>query len=324
MGQVKDSKNVMVKSIKSIEELSRELRNIANKNIFLSNIKRHGLNWDLIWAAADTIEDSELAIQSYTSTKANSGVGSEYLKIYGLFQAMFMQQDAVMNLAEGLNIEKIDLNSDSRASGVREIRNKYFGHPTDKTIKGTKGKTYHGISRMSVGDDVIDAWTYPNFSSETININESIETNRRFIEMAMKKINLNLIRKSDEFKHSIDSEIEINQQSYAFEKIWSWVYATDSQKANMAEFGIATIKSELTKIKEAIDLRYEDIAGIGDYKRLMEKSAFLIKSIEETIRSNPNGASGEFEAEIYVEALHKNYKELLDYCKEINNEFSVN
>ncbi|MGB4844144.1 MAG: hypothetical protein WBP16_06750, partial [Ferruginibacter sp.] len=88
----------------TVDALCHEIRELANQPIFIQNVNRHGFNWDLAWAAMDMIEDTELAISSFLGNKAGENQGAEYLRVYGLFQAIFMQQDAVRNLAEAFSV----------------------------------------------------------------------------------------------------------------------------------------------------------------------------------------------------------------------------
>jgi hypothetical protein len=163
----------------AIDDQIHQLRTLAAEPVFIENIKRHGLNWDLLWAAVDTIEDTQLAIDAYeVGTDEQLKQGEEYLKVYGLFQTMFVQQDAIKHIAEGLKLPKVSIWDDSEASAVRTIRNKYFGH--HKHTNKDAPTTYHGISRMTVGTGTIKAWTYPNFSTEEINIKDAISANAKY------------------------------------------------------------------------------------------------------------------------------------------------
>jgi len=52
-------------------------------------------NWDRICSSSDVINDTTKAIKSYVkSDYPNENVGFQYLFIYGLLQALYLQQDA--------------------------------------------------------------------------------------------------------------------------------------------------------------------------------------------------------------------------------------
>lgn len=301
-----------------VDEVCQEIRSIASRAIFIQNIKRHGFNWDLTWAAMDTIEDTELAINSFLSGKSNNDQGSEYLRVYGLFQAIFMQQDAVRNLAEGLNSPKINISTDPAASEVREMRNKYFGHHKYKRNGIT---TYHGISRMTVGSSFITAWTYPNFSTEDINLKEAIEVNKKYVSKSLKDILENMKKKKIDYAAKIKDKLSEDRQTYAFEKIFSWVYGDTADRCVMTGAGLRIIRSSINEVEAGLKARYENLAGIGDLERTIEKSRYVLDTLDRLFKENPNGTKGDFHTEVYVEALDHAFSELIDICTEANSEF---
>ena len=84
----------------------------------------------MLTAAMDVVSDTESAIVSYA--RANSEhKGTLYLVIYGLLQAMYLQQDALRNMVhalEGSEVYKLD--TEPEAMWIRQIRNDSVGHPT--------------------------------------------------------------------------------------------------------------------------------------------------------------------------------------------------
>jgi hypothetical protein len=119
----------------------------------------------------DMIGDAQLAIDAFNHKAVSEG--QRYLEVYGLFQAFFLQQDAIVNLSAALKLSEINVFEDPDFSAVRPLRNRYFGHPSKHDW--AKPTTYHGLTRVTVTSDEITGWTYgPRFSTETISINASI------------------------------------------------------------------------------------------------------------------------------------------------------
>ncbi|HSW92048.1 MAG TPA: hypothetical protein VLG09_05365 [Candidatus Saccharimonadales bacterium] len=305
----------------TVNDICGDIRRLANTPVFIQNIKRHRFNWDLTWAAMDTIEDTELAINSFADSKSKGGRGVEYLRIYGLFQAIFMQQDAVRNLAEGLSLPGLNITTDAEASEVREIRNKYFGHHKYQR-KGIT--TYHGISRMTVGDDSITAWTYPNFSTEDINLKNAVEANEKYISKSLESVLVNMKKKKSEYVSKIKDQLSEDKQSYAFEKIFSWVYGETADRCVMTGAGLRVIRSSINELEVGLKARYEDLSGIGDLERTIKKTLYILDILDKLFKNNPNGMGGDFNSEIYVESLDNSFSELIDICIEANVEFSGN
>lgn len=308
----------MVKS--TFNSIINDIRELANTSLFINNIKRFDLNWDLTWAAMDTLEDTEYAITSYSNDDIKSDQGKEYLRIYGLFQAIFMQQDAVRNLAEGFQLQGINISEDADAAKVREVRNKYFGHHKYKREGMT---TYHGISRMTVGGNYITAWTYPNFSTEEINLREAIATNREYIVKALDRIFSNMSKKKIEYIKSLEDELSEDGQGYAFEKLYSWVYGDTADRAAMTSFSLKTIRGCIDKLEQGLRERYDDISSLGDSERTIAKARYALNELDELYANNLNGVKGNFNAEILADSLSVSFEDLIDVAREINAEFKT-
>lgn len=324
MDQEKDLRIAMVKRSKLdlIDELTSQLRGLANKSVFIENIKRHKFNWDLTWAAVDMVEDTQLAINSFRAGgNGRSNQGEEYLKVYGLFQAIFMQQDAVKHIAEGLKLSEVSIWEDANASAVRVIRNKYFGHHKHKNQDKTV--TYHGVARMSVGSGVISAWTYPNFSTEDINLQEAIKVNREYIAKVLVQLNKDLISKKEAYVSKFTEAMSEDLQIYAFEKLYSWVYGNTEDRSVMARASINIIEGRIDKFEMDVKARFENYSGFGDIERSVKKGRHALEKVKKLYEANPVGMNGDFDAEIYVDSLDKSFRSLIGVAKDINEEFKL-
>lgn len=115
--------------------------------------------WPQLLSALDTIEDAQCAIDYYCTAEFPSERDS-YLFIYGLFQAFFLQQDAInalhhivkyqtLNISDNLK-ELNELLTESNSfslKAIREIRDDLTGHPTNRGNK-KKGKKFIRLVRM--------------------------------------------------------------------------------------------------------------------------------------------------------------------------------
>jgi hypothetical protein len=191
-------------SASDVDTEMRTIRDMLSADIFTDNIQRHGLEWEMACASMDVIEDAQLAIDAFDRKPVSEEVparrvehaldetdllrflevehapdetdllrllaGQRYLEVYGLFQAFFLQQDAIRHLAAAL---KLGEPKDPDLKEVRDLRNKFFGHPSKHDRQSPT--TYHGLTRVTVTTDEITGWTYgPRFSTKTISINAEI------------------------------------------------------------------------------------------------------------------------------------------------------
>ncbi len=128
----------------------------------------------------DAIESAQLAVDSYNCLDKdnNKNVGFKFLIVYGLFQALYVQQDSVLNLCKSMDIplpeEKDFKTVYPELYNIRQLRNKSIGHPTPN--KKDKTKDTHSIL---IEGDSIELFSYTQdgeFSFSTHNISNCIDT----------------------------------------------------------------------------------------------------------------------------------------------------
>jgi hypothetical protein len=112
-------------------------------------LQRELPHWNQMRSALDTLRQTHRAIEAYN--RANSGLKEDerYLAIYGLLQALVVQQDALCHLAEALQLRPVRLNRHRRLEEIRNIRNWTVGHPTkaDRHLV----PSHHAIRRPKLG-----------------------------------------------------------------------------------------------------------------------------------------------------------------------------
>ena len=127
-------------------------------------------------SAMDVIDDVELIISSYEARQFASSLGATYLTIYGLFQALYVQSNAVRELAKAIGCH---LRKNDAVEMVRSVRAQAVGHPTshDKiTDEGFSFITQHNISPWSFE---LDRYTSSGRTyHERINLLELLETHK--------------------------------------------------------------------------------------------------------------------------------------------------
>ena len=147
--------------MKTIQELMTNFRVIFNNDVksLKNKILKDSNKWFQICSAMDCVEDTQLAIDYFVKSEFPEAegenfifnYGGQYIFIYGLLQALFLQQNALMDIAEvlnfGLNFEKNGIYPELYE--IREIRNKVVGHPTKRKY-GKEWRSTHSIVRTSM------------------------------------------------------------------------------------------------------------------------------------------------------------------------------
>lgn len=130
-----------------IDSIFEEIREICNHPWKKQILFQDRVEWDKLWTSLDVIEDSQLAIDDYKNLPDFNAYENGYLYVYGVLQALFLQQDALANLNFALFKEKIEFEKDySELYKIRESRNNSIGHPTNRA----NGKSFHYIGRSSI------------------------------------------------------------------------------------------------------------------------------------------------------------------------------
>jgi hypothetical protein len=78
-----------------VRELRGRIRTFLQHPRRLDPLLRDKPNWNMLASAFDTASDTEMAIQTYETLDASPDLGVRYLHIYGLLQALYVQQDAI-------------------------------------------------------------------------------------------------------------------------------------------------------------------------------------------------------------------------------------
>lgn len=101
----------------------------------------------MFMSCAGVIRNTEDALEAYLIEVSNQlpmESGKVILHAFGVLEAIYVQQDAVKNLCEALDVDYCH-NADIKE--IRETRND-LGHPTDRNKKGY-GKEYSRIASVS-------------------------------------------------------------------------------------------------------------------------------------------------------------------------------
>jgi len=141
-----------------------EIREIINRNggeFYEKYFKNHLDDWNVLCASMDTIDDTALAIEYFKETGIGQDDGERYLKLYGLLQAIYLQQDAIKFLFQVIKKcfdEKNELRDWSvyqkeSWNELRSYRNLSVGHPIEnRTFESGRTKRA-SISQISISSD---------------------------------------------------------------------------------------------------------------------------------------------------------------------------
>jgi hypothetical protein len=111
-------------------EAEQRLRDAVNDPCNLSTLVQSQA-WSNLCAAMDLIGDTTEALNAYPAAAQRAADnGSAYLLIYGVLQALYLQQDAVTTIRRSAGLPPDWMSPELQT--IREIRNATAGHPQQR------------------------------------------------------------------------------------------------------------------------------------------------------------------------------------------------
>ena len=114
---------------KSLAGLLDDLRKCSNRPPIGGMYRSDPQRWAMLCTCMDTLGDTQSAIEAFRETRMGADKSELYLRTYGVLQAIFVQQDALDNLAKSLDVS-MDIKKDPGVKSIRDVRNNIVGHPT--------------------------------------------------------------------------------------------------------------------------------------------------------------------------------------------------
>jgi len=193
-------------------ECTKKIREVINNPRKQHTLLKNRNLWNQLCSCLDVIEDSQEAIDAYSSIKVLKGKGGIYLAVYGLLQAIYVQQDAIKNLGESLKIP-ISLKDYPALEYIRKIRNRSIGHPTKKDKPKSEPKSYHFISRTTLCHKGFQLHSYHDDGKsefKDISIVELIADQKKYISDILTSI-----------VHKLEQEEVAHKEKFRAEKLAS-------------------------------------------------------------------------------------------------------
>lgn len=209
-----------------MRENSRNIRDLCNHPWKRQLLFQDRIKWNKVWTSLDAIDDTQMAIDSYLILEDFSANNGGYLFVYGVMQALNIQQDAANNLFAALFDKTIDFKAEYKDLHViREHRNNSIGHPT----KRGNDKSFHLIGRASIKKSGFTlASYYPKTGEiskfENIDVIKCIEIQedliKKILSKTMEKLESDFEKHKNNFKGKKLADFIDVDFHYGFSKIY--------------------------------------------------------------------------------------------------------
>lgn len=285
---------------------------------------RQCANWHQLCSCMDVIEDSELAIEKCVSGDLiSTDDGMRYLILYGLLQALFIQQDAVNNLAKALSINNdYDPNKNQHLKHIRDIRNLSIGHPTKK--RSGKSTIYSFIPRWSISCSrftLIRHCSDGSENSEDVDVIGLIETQRKEHRRALKQV-LDKLHEEDKNHKDEFKEIRLTDNftttNYALQKMFDAIESVSLQQLGC--WGVDHLSDSIDNFVMALDEREEPHENFYYH---INKSKYALERLKTYFEMNEESELTDEGAEIFTSFVGQQIKRLKEIAEEIDDTYNL-
>lgn len=303
----------------------QEIRDFINKPRKQFNLIKNRKFWNQLCSSLDVIEDSDLAIDTYINSEFGKDDGEKYLRLYGVLQALFLQQDAVTNLCESLGLPN-NLIANPKLRKIRDIRNDSIGHPS----KRGNYKSYHYISRVSITKSkfqLISDYENNKTTFRDILVIDLIQEQRKYLSKILKKVIkvLEAEEKVHKEKFKMDKLETVFPDTllYYIEKIFENIGKLDHAELGLVH--VKLVKKVMDKLKRTLQKRGIEIDTYDSIKFLYELLEYPIIELElyfNKLTAKEEPRINDKTAYIFTYFIKDKLYELKEIAKEIDDEYS--
>lgn len=278
------------------------------------------LKYNQTFTSIDLIEDSQIAIEEFESAESLGKQGRSTLLIYGLLQSLFLQQDGLYHLYKCVvdeNIKQTDFfDTFSFDKDIREVRNDIAGHPTNR-----KNSEFYFIAKGPISKDRFTYAGYtPTFRTVEVDLKTFIIKQLELARIVLQKVQANISKKIEMKKGEYKNK-SLKEMIVGADRNIQLIYRgiRDDGRNFQGEWGISGLKSAIDEIRKELNTRYNQNlpTGISESFRLID---YIIHRFNQWW--NDKTLLGNNDAEIFLDSLENQLKELEEMLIEIDEDFN--
>ena len=159
--------------MRRISALEQKIRDYVNNANLLDRYfdSRPDDEWMALCVSMNTLGDTCQALEYYEDYGIGNDYSEKYLKLYGLLQSIFLQQNSIRQIYQIFLGRKLSPKPDSSWTKIRDHRNLIVGHPIEKEHKGETKRCF--ISRVTIQNNGFQLmiWNKEKEQKEFENVN---------------------------------------------------------------------------------------------------------------------------------------------------------
>jgi hypothetical protein len=306
-----------------VSDLEQEVRRLINQPRKQSEVYENQEHWYKLCSSMDVIGDTELAFSNYLSDiDKPTQQGELYYLIYGIIQALYVQQDAVRHLSESLDL---GYKNNHVLRKIRDLRNNSIGHPTERS-HGAEDTSYNFITRGTMkrsGFMLMKSFVDGNTTFIDIDIPKLINDQRAVLENVLcdvvEKLKMEELNHRKEFRDKKLIDIFPQTLHYYYEKVTEGIYGN---KGMYHEFGLGVLGlvEEVPKMlkEELISREIYDAYELEEDFKITE---YALGKVREYFEQTEDGKFKNDDAWIYLSFVKKQMAHLQTIAKEIDEKY---
>ncbi len=214
-------------------------------------------------AAADAFDDANLAVRAFQLSDIQQDIGQRYLQVYGVLQAAYLQQHALMRLYDACGLGRLDL--PDGMSKLREVRNRAISHPAppSKGNPASKGNTATFVVRAFLDGGNLTLHEYSNdgnFISKAIDIITLLRKHSIEASDILVSISDSLLEAERETRFAILKKGDVaallpHTWRYLLGKCHEASSSLDHARASWAKSGIPSLQDMISHVEHGLSER---------------------------------------------------------------------
>lgn len=306
-----------------------ELAERVNSSIVLKQSvwdKRSEGYWGKFWSAFNALKDAQYAINEWKLSTS-----PQRLEMYGVLQALIVQQDALRHLQEAMAILPINIKNDyPELFEIRVCRNQLVGHPSQTTLSRNSSYLDGTITHTTVGygknSKIIEYVISSSMKSErkTLVLDDIIIKQEDVMCSEIEALVTEVESKEIMHKSSFSSgalEGILRTADYLATKAFS-----SEHEPSYALSSIETLASMYSSFKAEICKMYKveninDSISVSGLVYEIGKIDKLLPRVTEMLSDRKN--IDDFDLDVYAEVLTISVRLLQEMAREIDKEFNT-
>lgn len=315
--QVRD----VVGNISMIATLIRSIRDLCNHPWKRELLYHDKVKWNKLWTSLDAIDDAQQAIDFYKKLPEFNSYNGGFLFVYGLMQALNVQQDASNNLLMALFDKETDFETEyPELFKIREYRNNSTGHPT----KRGNDKSFHFIGKPTLKKSGFTLASYfpkaeEKSTFEDIDVMKCIETQNvlisKILKETMDKLKSDFKKHKSKFKGKHLADLIHDDFHYEFSKL----YGNIGRDYPPVKMNYEIIKEAYEELKNGIIERYFSLKALSGVYDTTQRLDYIFHRVKRDLIDYK--IHDDFELYIFVDVLKSTFKEFQEMISEIDKDF---